>query len=100
MQRVSVLVLRLIMKGHGMGFNSDAPLALEVHRIQNLGACFTRSNGPGGFQKPISKGGFPVINMGDDGEVPGVRLQVVVPASELDHYRRWTFGCQSGVRHL
>ncbi len=54
-----------------MGLDRDAPFALEVHGIEQLVLGVTLRNRPGEFEQTVGERGLPVIDMGDDAEIPG-----------------------------
>src|ERR1043166_3601730 len=56
-----------------MGFNGDAALFLEVHRIEQLILHLASCDGAGAMQKPVGKRRFPMVNMGNDAEISYVR---------------------------
>ena len=53
-----------------MGFDGDAALALEVHRIEHLRHHFALGKRAGGFEKTVGKRAFAVVDMRDDREIP------------------------------
>jgi hypothetical protein len=61
-----------VVHAHGMGFDGDAALPLEIHRVQHLRLHLTRRQGAGQFEQPVGERGFAVINVGDDGEIADV----------------------------
>ncbi len=54
-----------------MGLDRDAPLALEVHGIEQLILGIALGDGARELEQPVRKRGLPVIDMGDDAEIPG-----------------------------
>ncbi len=59
---------------HRLGLDRDAALALELHRVQHLGAHGARVDGVGHLQDAIGQRGLPVVDVGDDREVADVCL--------------------------
>ena len=52
-----------------VGHDGDAPLALDIHAVEQLflhGATLDRS---GLLNEPVSKGGFAMVDARDDGEI-------------------------------
>ncbi len=64
-------VPRVVMHGDGMGLDGDPALALEVHGVEELVLLLALRDGLGELQETIRERGLPVIDVGDDGEVPG-----------------------------
>jgi hypothetical protein len=55
---------------HGLGLDGDASLPLDVHAVEVLGAHGTLVDHPGDLQHPVGQGRLPVVDVGDDAEVP------------------------------
>jgi hypothetical protein len=53
-----------IGKGHGLAFDGDTPLPLNIHIVQDLVAELPLILKTGHLDQPVGKGGFSVINMG------------------------------------
>ena len=70
-QPIGVAVLRLVAHRHRMRLDRDAPLALEVHRIQKLILRIAHLDCAGEFEQTVGERRFPVIDMGDDAEISG-----------------------------
>ena len=51
---------------HVLGLNGDAPLTLEVHGVEVLGAHVSHLNGIGELQNTVGKGGLTVVDVGND----------------------------------
>ena len=66
---VGLAVVRRIHHAHRMGLDGDAAFALQVHRIQHLGLHLARRQRAGELQQTVGKRAFPMVNMGDDGEI-------------------------------
>ena len=73
-QLVGLAVLRLIEHAHGLGLDRDPALALEVHAVEQLGAHAARVDRVGRLQDAIGQRRLPVVDVGDDREVPDVGL--------------------------
>ena len=69
-QLVVVAVGRGVAEAHRGQFYGDATFALEVQLVQQLRLHFAWVDSPGDLQDPVRQGGFPMIDMGDDAEVP------------------------------
>ncbi len=85
---VGLAVLRLIEEAHGPGLDGDAPLPLQVHVVQELVHHVPLRDGVGRLQDTVGQGGFPVVDVGDDGEIAdalvrshGVGSGLIVPGS-------------------
>ena len=66
---VGLAILRGIDHADGMGFDGDAALALQVHRVQHLLLHFAHGERAGQLQQTVSQGGFAVVNVRDDREI-------------------------------
>ena len=58
-----------VVQPHGLGLDGDAPLALQVHGIENLLLHLPRGQPSGFLDQAIRQGRFAVVDVGDDGEV-------------------------------
>src|ERR1035437_6374303 len=72
-QLVSLPILRRVEHGHRVRLDGDAPLFLEVHRIEQLVLHLTRRDGARPMQQPVRKRRLPMIDMGDNAEISYVR---------------------------
>ncbi len=52
-----------------IALDRDPPLALDIHRVEQLVAKLALRNAATGLDQPIGQGRFPMVNMGDDAEV-------------------------------
>ena len=59
----------MILHGDGPGLDGDAPFLLQLHVVQQLGTHLPLRDGVGELQQPVGQGGFPVVDVGDDGEI-------------------------------
>src|SRR5580700_1640259 len=66
---VGVAVQRGIHHAHGVGFDGDAALALEVHGVEDLGLHLARGEGAGQLQQPVGQRGLAVVNVRDDRKI-------------------------------
>ena len=69
-QLVFVAVARGVVQADALGFDRDAAFALEVHRIEHLRAHFALGERARQFEQPVGQGGFPVVDVRDDAEIP------------------------------
>ena len=53
-----------------LGLDGDAAFALNVHAVQVLGLHVTGLDNTGVLKHPVGQGGFPVVNVRNDAEVP------------------------------
>ena len=73
-QLVGLAVLGLVEDAHGLSLDRDAALALELHRVEHLGTHRARVDGVRQLQDAVGQRRLPMIDMGDDREVPDMRL--------------------------
>ena len=66
--------LRGVEDPHRAGLDRDPALALEVHRVEQLGAHRPRVDGMGQLEDPICQRRLAMVDVGDDREVADVRL--------------------------
>ena len=59
---------------HRVRLDRDPPLPLQVHVVEHLVAHLSLGDGAGAFQQAIGKRRFPMVDVGDDGEVTDARL--------------------------
>src|ERR1035437_9563506 len=71
--RSESVVFRSVEHGHRVRLDGNAPLLLQIHRIEQLVLHFARRNGAGPMQQPVRKRRLPMIDMGDDAEISYVR---------------------------
>ena len=70
---VFLAVVGLVAHAYGLAFDRDAALALDVHRVEELGLHIALGDGARHLEDAVGKRRFPVVDMGDDGEVPDMR---------------------------
>ena len=85
------VVRRLVEHAHRLGLDRDPALALEVHRVEQLGAHRARVDRVGQLEDPIGQRRLAVVDVGDDREVADVCLIGHVSASRV-------FGLRAGLR--
>ena len=71
---VGLAVVGRVEHPHGLRLDGDAPLALEVHGIEHLRPHVTLAHGARYLQDAIRQRRLAVVDVGDDREVPDVRL--------------------------
>src|SRR5205823_10758031 len=60
------------IEAHGLRLDGDAALALDLHGVEHLLLHLARAQAPGELDQPVGQGRFPMIDMGDDREIPDV----------------------------
>jgi hypothetical protein len=55
-----------------MELDGDSPLPFQLIRIQYLGPHLSLLKRTRTLQQPVGQGGFPMVDMGDDGKIPDV----------------------------
>ena len=73
-QGVNLAVLGLVKQMDGPGLDGDAPLALQVHVVQQLVFHLPLRHGVAFLQQAVRQRGFAVVNVSDDGEITDVGL--------------------------
>src|SRR5919112_6502636 len=73
MKAIKLAVARGVLDAGGLGLDRDAALALEVHGVEQLRAVVARVYGAGDLEDAIGQGRLPMVDVGDDREVPDVR---------------------------
>ena len=73
-QGVNLAVLGLVKQMDGPGLDGDAPLAFQVHVVQQLVFHFPLRHGVAFLQQAVRQRGFAVVNVSDDGEITDVGL--------------------------
>ena len=72
-EAVGLAVGRLVFEANRLGFDGDAALAFDVHRIEHLGAHLAGLQGAAELDQPVGQSRFAVVDMGDDREVADMR---------------------------
>jgi hypothetical protein len=70
---IVLAVGRLVVQPHGLGLDGDAALALDIHRIEHLVLHFAVGQPARKLDQAVGQGGFAMVDMGDDGEIPDLR---------------------------
>jgi hypothetical protein len=68
------IVRRLVEHAHRLGFDRDPTLALEVHRVQQLGPHCAGIDGVGQLEDPVGERRLTMVDVRDDREVADVSL--------------------------
>ena len=71
---VDLAVVGLVGQADGVGLDGDAPLAFEVHRVEDLRLHLTRLQRAGHLEKAIGERRLAVVDVGDDGEITDIAL--------------------------
>ena len=71
---IGLAVARLVEHAHRLGLDGDAALALEVHRVEQLGAHRARVDRVRHLEDAVGQRRLAVVDVGDDAEVADVRL--------------------------
>ena len=69
---VDAAVARLVPERCGLRLDGDAPLALEVHRIEDLRLHLPLGQAPAALDEAVGQGRLAVIDVGDDRKVANV----------------------------
>ena len=67
---VHLPIVGFVVEADGVGFDGDATLSFQVHRVEDLRHHFTLLKRAGYFEQTVGKRALAVIDVGDDGEVP------------------------------
>ena len=62
-------ICRDVFHAGGLKLDSDAAFALQLHVVEELLLHVPNGNGAGVLQEPVGKGGFPMVDVGDDAEI-------------------------------
>ena len=68
-ENIVFAVLGGVIDPHGIGFDGDTALALDIHRIQQLLFHIPVLHGAGGLDQPVGQGGFSMVDVGYDREI-------------------------------
>lgn len=69
-QDVIIAVFGMVIKLDGLILDGDAPLPFKGHIVKDLVFHFPLGKGPCLFDEAVSKRGFSMIDMGNDGKIP------------------------------
>ena len=68
-QLIGFAILGRIRQAHRLRLDGNPALFLQLHIVEHLLGHFPRGQPAGVLDQPIGQGGFPVVDMGDDGEI-------------------------------
>ncbi len=63
---IRLSIVGLVIQSHGVGLDSDAPLALQIHGVQHLFHHFALLQRAGGFEQTVGERRLAVIDVRDD----------------------------------
>ena len=66
---VGLAVVGLVVQPHGVGFDGDAALPLQVHRVEDLLHHLALGQRAGDFEQTVGQRRLAVVDMGNDGEI-------------------------------
>lgn len=66
---VEITVIGSVIEADGVGFDGDAALTLQVHRVENLLHHFTLGEGASDFEEPVGEGRLTVVDVRNDREI-------------------------------
>ena len=69
---VVLAIARLVFEAHGLRLDGDAPLALDIHRIEHLLLHLARLESASELNQPVGKRGLAVIDVRDNGEIADI----------------------------
>ena len=69
-QLISLPILREILHRDRVRLDRDPALPLEIHRVEELVLLLPLGDGRGRLEETVGERGLPVIDVGDDGEIP------------------------------
>ena len=68
-QQVCFTIVMLVIHRDRMALNGDAALALQIHRVEELGAHLAFIHRRCELKQPIRERGLPMIDVRDDAEI-------------------------------
>ena len=77
-ENVLLTVARRVIEAHGAGFDGDAALALQVHRVEHLVFHVARGDRISHLKHAIRERTFAVVDVRDDGKIANVALAVLI----------------------
>ena len=80
---VGLAVVGLVGQPDGVRLDRDPALALEVHRVEDLGLHLALLERAGHLEEAVRQRGLAVVDVGDDGEVADERLIHLAGDSKL-----------------
>ena len=61
----------LVIHGDRVGLDGDSPFTFKIHGVKELILLLPFRDRLGSFKQSIGKSGLPMIDVGDDGKIPG-----------------------------
>ena len=55
-----------VVEAHGLRLDGDAPLALDIHVVEQLLAHLALGQATGELDQPVGERALPVVDVGDD----------------------------------
>ena len=71
-QQVVLAVRGMVGERDRIALDRDAPLALDIHRVEQLIAKLALRNAATGLDQPIGQGRLAMVDMGDNAKVPNM----------------------------
>ncbi len=68
-QLIDLPIMRLVREADGLRLDGDAPLALQLHVVENLVGHLAIRQRAAGLDQPVGESGLAVVDMGDDREI-------------------------------
>ena len=80
---IGIAIGGFIVEAHGLGFNGDAALALDIHIVQNLVGHLARAQAARQLNEAVGQRRFAVVNMGNNREVTNVVLRLFTHGCDI-----------------
>ena len=71
-QLVGLPIFGVVVQRDTLGFNCNATLALDIHRVKHLGVHFPGTEATTMLNETVCKRGFAVVDMGDNGKISDI----------------------------
>ena len=71
-QFIDLSVLRLVAQRRRLGFDRDAALTLEIHRVEHLALHLTVREAAAAFDQTVGQRRFAVVDMGNNGKITDI----------------------------
>ena len=68
-QHIVLTIIGLVVDTDGVGLDGNAAFALDIHAVEQLFFHLAIFNGARLLDEAVSEGGFPVVDVGHDGEI-------------------------------